>query len=598
MDDDPVGRVLKRSGGSNQRLLASNDKPVESTLAQRLEEAWGWGLLSAPLLQWFAEGAHNDGVQNIANLGSIGSWGQHEGNCHRDLTRRLLKRLDLPSPTLVDCPLQVSKEKSTMDGQWPVLMPSHLFQCIAASYPESFDDMMENAVEFWRSIPEGDPKCYNHPFLKWPGGWEANTMPISLHGDAGTFTRGGESIVVLSWSSILQRAGTWDTIFLIAAIPKGAIVKETDGQAGTLEVLCSAIAHDIKSMLYMVHPPLNHVGSEWADGSEAHGLAGKKFAVQKRAVLWLLVGDLEWFSNYLHVDTHFGSNTPCWLCSCNTSTHPWTDFGDAAKWRETILDRKAGQAKISKNKIFSIPGVSRFNLCIDTMHTVCLGVSACALGSALRDLVCSRQFYAGRNQNLRLKLVWEEIREIYQELQTPHRLNNLRLTMFLKKQHFAELSCSAAECRCLVPVMAQLLLRRGAATVLNAHRAQVFVCLRSFYEIIECSGFQLSPDDLVRLRSEVDMCLKHYKALSVHCIESGILAWPLRPKLHFYWHIGQAAGFLNPRLGWTYQFENFVQKILRVVKACAKGTPPHRIGPSVMSKYRTVLNMRLQRRCR
>ena len=197
---------------------------------------------------------------------------------------------------------------------------------------------------------------------------------------------------------------------------------------------------------------------------------------------------------------------------------------------------------------------------------------------------------------MRLNSLWHDVREIYSELGAAHRLNNLRLSMFLKEKKFSELSASAAETRCLVPVVALLLQRRGAPTVVNAHRAKVFDYLSQFYEIIERSGFQLSPADLISMRNTVGSCLKHYKALSVHSIEHGILAWPLRPKLHFFWNVFQAASFLNPRLGWTYQFENFVQKILRVVKACAKGTPPHRIGPSVMSKYRIVLNMRLRRR--
>lgn len=594
---DPIRTVLQRSGGTHQRSSLDSDKPLGSTLAQRLEEAWGWGLLSAPLVQWLAEGAHNDGVAEISQLASIGSWGQHEGNCHRDLTRRLQPNLRLPSTTFVDCPLRVSKDKSCVDGQWPLLLPSHLFQCIASNFVQSFEDMMENASEFWQSIPENDPKKYNHPCRLWPAGWEAHTMPIVFHGDAGTFTRGGESIVVLSWSSLLQRAGTWDSIFLIAAIPKSAIVKGEPGHPGTLEVLCSAIAADFKSMLDMVHPPLNHEGLPWEDGSEAQTLAGEPFVVQKRGVLWLLVGDLDWFCNYLHVEKHYNSEDPCWLCSCNRSTRPWTDFSDTALWRAGLVTIAEGQAKISDNALFSIPGVSRFNLCIDVMHTVCLGMSGFATRSTLRDMVCSKDFYPENSQQQRLNSLWAEIRELYAEVGTAHRLNNLRLSMFLKEKHFSELSASAAETRCLVPVLARLLVRRGAPTVLNAHRTRVLQSLASFYDIIERSGFQLSGADQLALKIEVETCLKHYKALSVHCINKGILAWPLRPKVHFFWHISRDACFLNPRLGWTYQFENFVQKMLRVVKACAKGTPPHRIGPSVMCKYRTVLNMRLNRRC-
>ena len=80
--------------------------------------------------------------------------------------------------------------------------------------------------------------------------------------------------------------------------------------------------------------------------------------------------------------------------------------------------------------------------------------------------------------------------------------------------------------------MAVLLQRHGPANVLNAHRTRVFQCLTTLYESIERSGVQLSPSDLLEMKTVVETCLIHYKALSVNAIQTRVLAWPLRPKFH------------------------------------------------------------------
>ena len=42
--DEIVGRVLARTGGSHQRIQAGHAPPESSVMAERLREAWGWGM--------------------------------------------------------------------------------------------------------------------------------------------------------------------------------------------------------------------------------------------------------------------------------------------------------------------------------------------------------------------------------------------------------------------------------------------------------------------------------------------------------------------------------------------------------------------------
>eukprot|EP00974_Lingulodinium_polyedra_P066444 6431508-Lingulodinium_polyedra.AAC.1 len=61
--DEAIARVLSRTGGSRQRIdAAPRIQPSQSVLFDRLTGAWGWGLVSAPVLQWLAEGATLDGA--------------------------------------------------------------------------------------------------------------------------------------------------------------------------------------------------------------------------------------------------------------------------------------------------------------------------------------------------------------------------------------------------------------------------------------------------------------------------------------------------------------------------------------------------------
>ena len=307
------------------------------------------------------------------------------------------------------------------------------------------------------------------------------------------------------------------------------------------------------------------------------------------------VGDLDWFCNYLHVEPHFNSKTPCWLCDCNDSTIPWNDFGERAAWQQHRHDPAVPRV-VSQVAFFRLPGVTGENICIDVLHTLCLGVAAHATGSVLADLIDQRSL--GRNVPQRLQRVWGRIRELYVEFGATNRLNNLRHSMFVKTGKFSELSARAAEIRSLVPILGQICQEEleERPTVDKAHRFLVMRSLTSVYAILDRNGFQLTEQDKEGLKKNAWRVARHFRVLAKAAMGRGLLRWQLTIKMHFFLHLLDQAKSLNPRYGWTYQYENFVQKILRVSRACAKGTPPHKTGPSIMSKYRSVMSVRFRKK--
>ena len=57
---------------------------------------WGLGKLSPTAMQEIAHAAVNDGVdaEELHELASLGTWGEHPGNTHRDLRRLLTKKIN------------------------------------------------------------------------------------------------------------------------------------------------------------------------------------------------------------------------------------------------------------------------------------------------------------------------------------------------------------------------------------------------------------------------------------------------------------------------------------------------------------------------
>ena len=74
----------------------------ESSLAHALTKLWGLGLLSARALQHLAACAVQDGLEadNLMKLASLGTWGTHKNNCHRDMLRNTCKDMSLKSYVL------------------------------------------------------------------------------------------------------------------------------------------------------------------------------------------------------------------------------------------------------------------------------------------------------------------------------------------------------------------------------------------------------------------------------------------------------------------------------------------------------------------
>ena len=130
----------------------------------------------------------------------------------------------------------------------------------------------------------------------------------------------------------------------------------------------------------------------------------------------------------------------------------------------------------------------------------------------------------------------------------------------------------------------------------DAHRIFLFEALSRIYELVIGNGWFLSGAEGEELEDNVSRFLKHYKWLAVDSFERGVLCWNIVSKHHLLFHIAAQGVFLNPRMSWSYQYENFIQLVIRIAKTCIHGRPMHKIGVPFNFKYLQTLYIRLSRR--
>ena len=117
--------------------------------------------------------------------------------------------------------------------------------------------------------------------------------------------------------------------------------------------------------------------------------------------------------------------------------------------------------RLSSHAIFTIPGVSHFNICQDAMHILfCKGVFSHAMGNALKHWVYHCKFPGCKSVKDRTNMVWGKIRSLYSLYGTENRMPTLKTSMFTSTdrphQEKPFLKTKAGECKSLVPIFAQL----------------------------------------------------------------------------------------------------------------------------------------------
>ncbi len=244
--------------------------------------------------------------------------------------------------------------------------------------------------------------------------------------------------------------------------------------------------------------------------------------------------------------------------------------------------------------------VSRFSLPGDYMHTVDLGVAQYLHGSALYEL---SEREDGTSVEVKVSMLWERIKDAYDNLKSQNRLQNLTKDMFFpkkpkKKVGFPCLKCKAAESRHLVPAMLKVCEQRTASDEDDhiRHLYLAYFHLDRMNEVVfKADPLFLDNDQATALRFNCDSFMLHYNFLASSSRSRGRRLYNMPTKFHVAWHIADYGRYLNPMAATTYAWEDLVGRIQTSGRSCAAGTSMHLITRKVMNNYVRAWSMQLRR---
>lgn len=276
--------------------------------------------------------------------------------------------------------------------QQQLVLPHVVFSTLFHSYPDEFQRKMAGSPgemqQFWEDMQP-------HPnYGACVGGthWQDRTIPIALHGDGTPVSGIGKTwcrmMDIYSWTSLLAAGSTLDFTILIYAVFTALMRSDTMDNAWRL------ICWSFKALATGLWPEEDAFGrkfTEFAPDSIDAMRAGSKLADGFRAVIFVVRGDLDYYSKNLRL-RHHASNRPCSWCPCNSIS------GDPMHWAEFRRDVRQWSSEVwtgpewidshpSRHMLFSILDLTVCHVYVDWMHTKHLGCDAFLYGSILWLLV-------------------------------------------------------------------------------------------------------------------------------------------------------------------------------------------------------------------
>jgi hypothetical protein len=582
--------VVPNRGGAQQRLKrlkcerSQHHSREASALGTGLLVRWGEGQLSASDVQELALLAAQSGATDaeVLFLSKLGSAGTQQGNISRDLKAAYLQGIAMPDPYMVTIPLYDKSDRtSTIDVEVGVLLPHEWFSALSMNYPYMFEVLFgpSEVQKFWQNQSMQNPKFHKHPMLS-KSNWQKLAVPFVLHADGAQFQE-RDSLLTVSFKSLLFEHGKCkDTHLLFCAVPKSITTDHT------WPPLWKTLSWSFDVLLKGVHPLCDMDGNRWAEGSARAALAGKPLCRSKHVgVLWGIVGDLDFFHKDLKGPGH-NSASFCWLCGCNRTTHPWTDFRPQALWRQTRLSSESVLRSTAFDcELFGRAGVSPLMLMFDVMHVMELGIVLHVIANALFTFALLDDTH--RDATEAMDHIWVRLQEIYSELGLERKHASLAIKNICEPtrpnaDYPVLKKYKASEVKGLLRATAQLAKERGPTDMMH----QQIICaaenLVGIYDILEGDLTQTEHQKMTTL---CERFLLNYSWLAKNAIEQGRFMWSIVNKFHFLVHLVEQSRWENSKEFSAYSGEDFVGRISRICHKCLPGKPTHQIFNAFLDRY-------------
>jgi hypothetical protein len=434
----------------------------------------------------------------------------------------------------------------------PFLLPHKFFEQLYKERRQDFQRYLQGPVgaaqQYWEHLQDSayvrlHPKLHSNNF--------ATMIPLGLHGDAGAYSK-QDSLMVISWNSILGRGNTRRKRFVFTFLRKRDYTPET------LNAVWHIFASSINKLL---------------ECTEAGGW---------RATLSQVRGDWAFFCEIFRFPQWNAKDYMCWCCRASSSTAEtfWTDVGPNAGWRHTLythesyLEHLAAMGLAIPVLFLLIIGF-RLECCmVDILHAMDLGWQAHILGNVFWETITRRNF-GGANIKDNVTLLEKDMHNFYTRSKTSCRLQGgLNPQRIRKDGGYPKLKSKGAAARHLAPYALELARKFNDNS--EHDRIKIALCQNTvqFYEILNNNSQFFTDSVQIKFASTTQQMAILYNYLHSEAFQNGIRTWRMVPKVHCVQHSAETQSQVwgNPSYYWTYADEDLVGLMIEIAESCHPNT--------------------------
>lgn len=520
----------------NKRPYDPNELPPARRLRQNLVDLFGRNAISGSRASELFRDAAAAGVAGCAEL--VGASSSNDGpHGARTLSRRLLRWSVWPDVYVAEIALWDHRRSCPTKEQVAFLLPHEIVAALArTSNPEAL-----------LSKTRLDSSTLAH-LRKCEAAANTELLGLGLWGDGVPCNWDRSDSLNVFSINLPGLPAPWHTLRVPLA---GFSKKHFDGRK-THDDIFRILAWSFESLASGRWPTARHDGAVWeATDAKRRKKAGAQLPL--RGALVEVRGDWSFLKECFGFPAWNESAGMCWLCRCRPDEI--RQVGADAAWRHERLSlhdlmRRTLEGGGSISPLFSVPWMTNEAVRPDWLHCADQGVSADFIGNFFSYIVDQKLEGATRRQ--RCAVLWGWVQEFYDRSAVSDRLQNLLPSMFTKLGVPPKLRSSAAQCRALVPAVAELAdIHMGAGPVERAMLAAARE-LRQCYDAL--SGTPASIPDALSTHSR--RFAAQYIALETAMRARGdTVSWRVKPKMHIFLELCSQGG--QPSLFWTYRDEDF-----------------------------------------
>ena len=574
-----------------------NGRDALGALPFELLNKWAWGKISSVEVQEISKAAQLSGLECPQNdvLAGLGMHGENAGSINRDLWNRVSRDL-LPPPQLkINIPIKDCKASDMpVDWECGLNLPSMWIQKMFSDANLEFEMdafFCLSAIRdgYWDRLDFANSRMTSHPVRKTVD-WKNCAIPLVLHGDGAQFME-KDSLVTVSMSGLFKIGNICETNVILASWPKRSTAK---GQGGTWDTIWDWIVWDLNALYKNKYPKAGPHG-ETLTGC----LAGKENQTiltgdhaKYTFFLFGICGDMEYFQNELGLPHHGKDERPCHLCCGNKKDCNWFDFRKFSPWKPEDESVGALPLKEIKHPLTKVIGWSSKSYLLDWLHVVDLGVAAHMLGNVFYDLA----FYQlPRTRRENIDFLVDKVMTFKGKNGSPPSTFAAKNFIDMQKpfKDYPEMRyLKAANIRYLVPLASELCREYGAKDALGKHQLAAMVGLMACYDLLHTERKVLTKTLAEAMKTHGLQFLLNYSACAKLCEDSPDNRYSVVPKFHYFFHLLEQAVDVNPHFTWCYGGEDLVGKASSLAHSCTRGTANHKVGSSMMDKYRVAMHLK------